>query len=95
MSMTFALTSTAAACVIGMPVERAFLDLKMTGVGDRLRHVEQQEIVEKDIGAGGQRRRRPVRLAVAHVPFGQAVHQALAKEGPKVFGNRKRSLLIP
>ena len=69
----------ATAGLIGTPVERAFLDLKMAGVGDRLRHVEQQEIIEKDIGAGGQRRGRPVRLAVAHVPIGQAVHQALAE----------------
>ena len=76
-------------------MERAFLDLEITGVGDRLRHVEQQEIIEIDIGGGGERCRRPVGLAIAHVPVGQTVDQALAKQGSEFFRNRKRSLLIP
>ena len=85
----------AAARLIGMPVERAFLDFKKAGVGDWLRYVEQQKIIEKDIGAGGQRGGRPVGFAVAHVVIRQAVHQPLAEYGLYFLGDRKRSLLIP
>src|SRR5208337_3006689 len=37
----------------------------------------------------------PVRMAIAHVPIGQAVYQALAEYGLEFIGNGKRSLLIP
>ena len=95
MSITLALRGTASARPIGKPVERAFLDLKKGGVGDRLRHVEQQEVIEEDVCAGDQRGRRPVCAAIAHVPIGQTVDQALLEQGTKILGDREWRLLIP
>jgi len=61
------------------------------GFGD----IEQQEIVEKDIRVGGERVRRPVGLAVVHVPVGQAVFQPLQEQRPHRLRDRERRLLIP
>ena len=69
---------------------RAFRSL----VGDRLCDVEQQEIVEEDIRVGGQRFRRPIRLAVEHVPGGEATLEAL-QERLQLLRDCKRRLLIP
>ena len=60
---------SAASGLIGLPVEGALFDFQMADIGDRLCNVEQHEIIEKHIGIGGQRGRRPFRLAVAHVPL--------------------------
>ena len=85
----------AAAGRVGTTVERAFLDLQVTGIGDRLCHIEQHEVVEKHAGIGGKRRRSPVLLAIAHVPDGQAVLQALQEQRTELFIDRERRLLIP
>ena len=93
--MTFGVDRAASAGLIGLSVERAFLDFQMTGVGDRLCNINQQKVVDKHVGVGGQCRRRPVLLAVAHIPFGQAVLQALKKQRAKLFIDRERRLLVP
>src|ERR1700722_14303738 len=40
---------TATARLVSTPMESTFLDLKETGIAHRLRHIEQQEIIEIDI----------------------------------------------
>src|SRR6516162_3830392 len=42
-----------------------------------------------------QRRRCLILLLVAHVPFSQAIHHSLQEYRAKLFGNRKRRLLVP
>ena len=85
----------AASRLVRTAVDRALLDLEVAFVGDRLGHIEQQKIVEEDIRVGGERFRRPIGLAVAHVPVGEAVLQALQEQRLQLFGDRERRLLIP
>ena len=68
MSIDVRVDRAAAARLVGTAVERALLDLEVAVVGDRLGDIEQQKIVEEDIRVGGERVRRPIGLAVAHVP---------------------------
>jgi hypothetical protein len=49
-------------------------------VGDRLGDIEHQKIVEEDIRVGGERARRPIGLAVARIPVGETVLQALQEQ---------------
>ena len=67
----------------------------MAGVGDRLCDVEQQKIIEKHVRVGGQRGRRPVLLAVAHIPVGQDCPSDAEGNRAKLFIDRERRLLIP
>ena len=85
----------AASRLVRPAVDRALLDLEVAFVGDRLGHIEQQKIVEEDIRVGGERFRRPIGLAVAHVPVGEAVLQALQEQRLQLLGDRERRLLIP
>ena len=55
---------------------------------------EQQKIVEEDIGVGGERFRRPIGLAIAHIPIDEAVLQTLQKQRLQLFRDRERRLLI-
>ena len=71
---------SAAAGLISLAVEGAFLNLQVAGVGDGFRNVEQQKVVEKHVGVGGKRRRRPILPAVAHVVGGQTVLQTLEEQ---------------
>jgi hypothetical protein len=64
-------------------------------VGDRLGDVEQQKIIEEDVRVGGKRLRRPISLAVTHVPVGEAVLQALQEQRLQLFSDCKRRLLVP
>jgi hypothetical protein len=57
--------------------------------------IEQQKIVEEDICVGGERFRRPIGLAVAHIPIGEAVLRRCRNSGCSFFRNRKWRLLIP
>ena len=85
----------AASCLVRMSTDRAFLDLEMTLIGDRLGHIEQQKIVKEDIRVGGERFRRPVHPAIAPVVFAEAVFQALQEQRLQLFRDRERRLLIP
>ena len=67
----------AAPCLVRTPIYRALLDLQMALVGNSLGNIEQQKIVKEDICVCGERFRRPIGLAVAHVPIREAVLQAL------------------
>ena len=67
----------------------------MTKICDWLCDIKQQIVVETNIGMGGKCRRRPVLLAVTHVPFGHAIFQTLQEQGPQFLCRRKRGLLIP
>ena len=71
--MSCALTRAPAAGLIRAAVERALLDLEKARVSRRLGDIDQQEVVEKHVGARGQLRRRPVLLAIAQVVLLQAV----------------------
>src|SRR4029079_18676751 len=78
------------------PAEKsALLDLEVAFVSDRLGHIQQQKIVEEDIRVGSERFRRPIGLAVAHVPVGKAVLQAPQEQRLQLLGDREWGLLIP
>src|SRR6516164_6179903 len=67
----------------------------MTKICDWLCDIKQQIVVETNIGVGGKCRRRPVLLAVARIPFRQAIFQPLQEQGSQFLCERKWGLLVP
>ena len=66
--------------------QACFLDLEVAIVSDRLGDIEQQKIIEENIRVGGERFRRPIGLAVAHVPSAKLSFSRFRNSGWKSFG---------
>ena len=95
MSIDVRVDRAAAAGPVGLAGERALLDLEVALVGDRLGDIEQQEVIEEDVGVGGERVGRPIGLAVEPVPDRKAVLQALQEQGLERLRDLERGLLVP
>src|SRR5262245_13918976 len=67
----------------------------MASVSDGFCNVKNQIIVQKDVGVGGECRRRPVLLFVEHIVVGKTLLEALEKHAPVLACNGEWRLLIP
>src|SRR5262249_26872461 len=92
---TVRIDGAAAPGAVRMAGNGALLDLEMALVRDRFADVKQQEIVEENIGIGGERLGGPVGSSVHEVPGRKAVLEALQEQWLKRLGDREWRLLIP